>query len=51
MIQKQKEIYNDKELKNQFGYEYGFRFDGENHNWALLNSYLDMSFSFMCFVI
>ena len=37
--------------QSKFGYEYGYRFDGQNHNWAILNSYLNMSCSYMGFVI
>lgn len=29
----------------------GYRFDGENHNWYVIDEYLSLSFSFMAFVI
>lgn len=54
MMQKQQDKYGEDEQdrhQNQFGYEYGYRFDGANHNWVIMNSYLNMSQSFMCFVI
>lgn len=29
----------------------GIRFDGNNHNWIIFNSYLCLPFSYMTFVI
>ena len=37
--------------KNGLGSERGVRMDSKNHNWMILEEYLAIPFSYMCFVI
>ena len=35
----------------KFGFHVGHKFDADNHSWAFLRDYINLSFSYMTFVI
>ena len=37
--------------KNQFGFQVGHRVESISHNWVIFRNFINLSFSFMTFVI
>ena len=35
----------------KFGFQYGYRVEADTHNWLIFRNYINLSFSYMTFVI